>query len=156
MSEKLPQISSIRFPLPLIVEALDGENTWQVFQPFYCVDEELGRIDTPIDEPTDFGSIPRALWGIVSPFSRYRKPFITHDTCYTYQEVNGKVITQRQADDCLLRGMKERDEEHNKICKWWQKKFGMERVTIWMALRSGGFIAWNEHARKLEKSKKAT
>lgn len=150
MSEILPQIKTERFPMPLIVEALDGDNTWKVIGPFYCEDEELGRIETPLSELTDFGSIPRYLWGIISPFSRYRKPFMTHDTCYTYQMFNGKAITQKQADDCLLRGMKERDEQHNKICRWWEKKFGLERATIFVALRAAGFSAWNQHTRELE------
>lgn len=150
MSGYLPQISSPRFPLPLIVEALDGDTEFRVSAPFYCIDEILGRIDTPMSEVTDFGSIPRQLWWAISPISRYRKPYMTHDTCYTYQQVNGAPITQRDADDCLLRGMKERDELHNKICKWYQKKFGIERGIVFSALRLAGFLAWNKHTEELE------
>lgn len=153
MSEILPQIASARFPFPLIVEALDGEDDWRFNELFSCIDEKLGKIDTPQGDTTDFGSIPRQFWGIISPISRYRKPYATHDTCYRYQTFNDKPITQKDADDCLLRGMKERDILHNKICKWYQKKFGLERATVYSFLRMLGWIAWGQHTKELAKKK---
>lgn len=140
---ELPQIASSIFPVRLCVEALDDDIHWRVCEDFYCVDDVLGRIDVPAGTITDFGSIPKIVQSLISPTNRYRKPFVIHDTNYTNQ-----VFTQKQSDDCLLRQMQERDQLHNKIAKWYQKKFGLERMTIYLALRAGGWVAWNENKRR--------
>ena len=150
MGEPLPQIASTIFPVPLRVEDCDGSDTdWIICDDFHCIDPVLGRIDVPKGTITDFGSIPRPFWGIISPVSRYRKPFVIHDRNYNLQK-----FTQKQADACLLRGMKERDAIHNKISPWYRKKFGLERSTIWFFLRVGGWKAWNDHKKaNAEKAK---
>lgn len=152
---ELIQIASKLFPVPLDVRALDDDVDWQVREDFYCVDPVLGRIDVAAGTITDFGSIPKVFQNLISPVNRYRKPFLIHDRNYTMQELNGMPLTQKQADDCLLRGMKERDEQHNAIAAhWWKKKIGLERGVIYSALRMGGWIVWAQHRRENEAKRK--
>lgn len=127
------------FPLPLIVRALDHEYDWEVVYPFYCNDPVLGRIDVPAGTVTDFGSIPRRLWSIISPVGIYREPYVIHDRLYSVQQ-----FTQKQSDDCLLRGMKEKDILH--------KRWGVQRMTIYIHLRLYGWVVWRRHKKAKEKS----
>lgn len=145
---ELIQLTSEFFPVPLIVEALDEDDEWEVKEDFYGIDPILGRIDVPKNTITDFGSIPKIMRGLISPTSRYRKPYLEHDRNYTQQELNGKPLTQKQSDDCLMRGMVERDMQHNKLVPWYKKKFGLERNTIYIGLRIGGFAVWEEHRKE--------
>ena len=146
MGENLFHIPSKLFPVPLIVEALDDDIHWEAKKLFYSDDPVLGRIEMPAGTITDFGSIPQICQAIVSPTNRYRKPYVIHDRNYKLQK-----CSQHQADDCLLRGMKDRDEAHNKVCKWWQKKIGLERSIVYSQLRLWGWISWEQHRKENEK-----
>ena len=85
---------------------------------------------------TDFGSVPKIFWNIISPWDRQcLVAFITHD--YLYFKGN---VTREEADDILY-------ELIRAYGGGWFKA-----QAIYRGVRAGGWVAWNEH-RKREREK---
>jgi hypothetical protein len=86
----------------------------------------------------DFGSVPLALQGIVSPLAA-DKAFALHDSCYEFHAWwtprGREPCTRRQADDMLRLGMRAQG------CGWWTA------AKAWLAVRIGGGGAWNDGFR---------
>lgn len=81
----------------------------------------------------DFGSVPLALQGIVSPISA-PKAFALHDSCYEFHGLWGPTgvqsITRSRADELLRIGMRA-----EKCSAWTAWK-------AWVAVRLGGGGIW--------------
>jgi hypothetical protein len=87
------------FPLPLRVEYIDGRN-WRLLETFEMVSKVLGyTVRVPFGGETDFNSIPRFFWRLVSP-TEFGEPSIIHD--YAYRT---GVLTRKQADDVFYEGL---------------------------------------------------
>lgn len=104
------------FPSPLILRAWSAEElkaaklrsqTYTLGAAFIYVSPQFGEITVPAGISTDFASIPRAVWAIISP----EDPDIlfgsvVHDYVYS---VSGclpeRILTRRQADDLLREAM---------------------------------------------------
>ena len=70
------------FPLPLVVEFLDGIR-WRVIVPFsYTSQATRHTVNVPYGFKTDFASIPRGLWNIFPPTGEYGKAAVIHDYLY--------------------------------------------------------------------------
>jgi hypothetical protein len=121
---------------------IDGR-IWQVINPD---DEELfsfilddGRSVTPPDGMlTDFASIPRGVWNVLPPCGngpdgKYGLGAVIHDLLYATGKINGKEITQQEADDVLKACC-----EAEKVAEW------MTHI-IHDALVVGGFVTWNNY-----------
>ena len=73
-----------QFTSQLIIE-LVGPNLWRTFYPF---DYHVGSypsneiIVVPSGFVTDFASIPRIFWSVLSPTDQYGKAALLHDYCY--------------------------------------------------------------------------
>lgn len=110
------------FQSPLIVEYVDGHD-WIVYEPFtYCSPRVC--IVIPKGTVTDFASIPRALWRVLSPTDRHvGKPAVVHDRLYREPSIQ---ITRAQADNELREAM-------NCVgAPWWK------RQTVYWSVRVGG------------------
>lgn len=96
----------------------------------YWMNDENGSsvISIPAGFVTDFASVPRIFWNIFPPWGRYGNGSILHDWLYTKQE-----FTRARSDRIFLDAMAALGV--NWISRW----------TIYLALRSGGWIAWNQH-----------
>ncbi len=73
-----------QFTTPLRIEYEDEKN-WKLLEPFeYHVDTYPSEkiIQVPTDFITDFASIPRIFWVILSPFGEYGKAAVIHDWLY--------------------------------------------------------------------------
>jgi hypothetical protein len=73
-----------KFTTPLIVK-LVGKNLWEVYEPFeyhvgsYPSDE---IISVPAGTITNFASVPRIFWSIISPVDTHGKAAVLHDYSY--------------------------------------------------------------------------
>ena len=123
----------------LVVSPLTDGDNWKVEEPFYYRDNKLGKITVDAGFITDFGSIPRPFWNIISPYGKAGRGFVIHDQLYTFQVVNGNKIKQKAADDCLMRMMTE------------LKVSPFVRWMIYGHLRMWGWIAWLNHKKDLIK-----
>lgn len=81
-----------QFTSPLIIELI-GPNLWRTF---YSFDYHVGSypsneiIVIPKKFVTDFASIPRVFWSILSPTDKYGQAALVHDYCYTIKYKNNR------------------------------------------------------------------
>lgn len=88
----------------------------------------------------DWASIPRPMFWLYPPAGSSGNPYgiaaLFHDWLYCHRKIGGREITRSQADDLFYEIM---------------RYVGCRRtlaVTMWLAVRTGGWIPWN--ARKPE------
>lgn len=136
------------FPVPLDVRVLDDDKHWMVLRRFYCDDPILGRIVMEKGTITDFGSIPPIAKPFINPVGIFREPFAIHDENYSKQN-----FTRKQADDCLLRGMRAKCQSFEGSL-FRKAKNRLDVAMIYSHLRLYGWYAWNQHKKRKEKDKK--
>lgn len=118
----------------------DGES-WVLDTEFdYWTDVLTPRVTfhVPVGFVTDLASIPRIFWNILPPFGKYTGAAVIHDylyqrQCYQSGEKQITALTRKQCDDVLMEAMGVLD------VGW------LTRWTIYLAVRSWGWIAWNGH-----------
>jgi hypothetical protein len=80
-----------------------GKNLWRTIEPF---EYHIGSypsdmvITVPIGFITDFASVPRFIWPIISPIDTHAKAAVIHDYCYEYAPYSRKMC-----DLIFLEGM---------------------------------------------------
>lgn len=122
------------FNTPLDLRANDDGLTFTLLTEF---DYEIGQLGSgriirvPCGFITDFASVPRIFWNILPPWGRYGKAAVLHDWNYKRQE-----FTRAFCDDIL-------DESMQALGVNW-----MTRHIIWLGVRTGGWVAWNQHKRE--------
>lgn len=115
-------------------EAPEGQIRLMLTQPLVYNSVLLDwQIVVPATFVTDLGSVPRPLWGVVSPIGRADCAFVVHD--WLYQK---GTVDRGQADGVLREAME--------VCGV-RKSL---RVTIWLGVRAGGTFPWNRY-RKAER-----
>jgi len=120
-----------QFTDPLVVE-LVGKNLWKLVSSFeYHVgkypSDEVIKVSS--DFVTNFASVPRILWWIISPIDSHAKAAAVHDYCYaTHYSKNRK-----RCDEIFVEAMKVLD-----VKKW--KIFFM-----YWSVRLFARRAWNKH-----------
>lgn len=125
-----------RFLEPLDVTTEDGI-IWTVKEP---MDYEIGnvgsgeKIEVPIGQKTDFGSVPQILWNVLPPIGLATRAFVLHDYLYTAQ-----IYTRLKSDNVLLEAMVVLGV--NPVKRWF----------IYAGVRMGGWSAWNGHKAENEK-----
>jgi hypothetical protein len=128
----------------LRLEYVDGR-TWKLINPddvdLFAFILDDGRSVVPPDGMiTDFASIPRVVWAILPPCGdgprgKWGPGSVIHDWIYKTGKINGKSITQHEADHVLRACNESLCVAHDKI------------TIIHDALVVGGFVAWNEYRR---------
>lgn len=96
------------FTTPLIVEALPGGRRWKLTEPFeYHVGEYPSEFVLRVPEgfTTDFASVPRIFWALISPYGKAGKAAVVHDYLYHLNRVGLEVVTRKQADGIFLQAM---------------------------------------------------
>jgi len=124
------------FTTPLVVEFNEGDRPFRVVEPFeYHVGEKDSGVAVvvPVGFTTDFASIPRLVWPILSPTGRYGKAAVIHDYLYVHQKVAGQPITRKRADQIFLEAM-------GVLGVSW-----LTRHVIYWAVRIGGAAAWKRN-----------
>jgi hypothetical protein len=75
-----------QFTQPFVGELI-GDNKWRVYIPF---EYHVGRypseivIYVPVGFETDFASVPRIFWSLISPVDTHGKAAVVHDYCYRH------------------------------------------------------------------------
>lgn len=110
------------------VGMLVGKNKWAVYNKFeYHVgcypSEEI--IKVPQGFVTNFASVPRIFWPLISPIDEHGKAAVIHDYCYSTG-----IYSKRRSDDIFLEAM-----EVLEVRKW-------KRFCIYWAVRLFGWFAW--------------
>jgi len=123
-----------QFTKPLIVKLI-GKNLWEVHEPFeyhvgsYPSDEV---ISVSVGLKTNFASVPRIFWWIISPVDKHAKAAVVHDYCYDIQ-----YDTKKRCDDIFAEGMEVLGVKPWKIfCMYW-------------AVRLFAWVAWWRAKRRL-------
>lgn len=127
------------FTTPLILEFVNEER-WILKKEFsYRVGGENSQmeINVPVGFITDFASIPRVLWIILTPYGIYGKAAVLHDFLYATQS-----STRKWCDQIFLEAMKVLNVSF------------LKRRTMYRAVRLFGWRSWNKHAKN--KSKQST
>jgi hypothetical protein len=92
-----------QFTSPLIVKFI-GNNKWENYKAFeyhvgmYPSDE---IIITPKGFKTNFASVPRIFWGLISPVDNHAKASILHDYCYSIG-----YVSRKHSDEIFKESMK--------------------------------------------------
>lgn len=115
------------FNRPLTVTKIDA-NLWVVEIPFrYYIGDESSFVDVPDGTLTDFASVPRIFWTVLSPDGEHTQAAVLHDYLY-----KSHIKTRKESDDIFLEAM------------------GVLKVSFWKknimywSVRIFGRIAWNE------------
>jgi hypothetical protein len=120
------------FQSPLIVQYVDGHD-WVVYEQFtYCSPTVCVHI--PKGFSTDFASIPRFLWRLLSPFDAdIGKPAVVHDYLYRTPTIQ---VTREQADNELRAAMATVTSEET---NWYRKtRNAIRREWVFKAVRTFG------------------
>jgi hypothetical protein len=114
------------FQTPLDVRYIDGRD-WMILAPFVYVSPRV-TVFIPKGFRTDFASIPRCLWRVLSPTELHiGKPAVVHDFLY---RVATMPVTRKMADEELREAMK---------CvgaPWWKREM------VYRGVRAGGAHAF--------------
>ena len=130
----------LSFKTKLVCEALPDGKYWKLHEPLIVDLGIRGNGDLliiPKGSISDFGSIPWFIpnW-VANPQGKSKRSYWMHDHLYRTQ-----LFTQLVSDALLNEGMIVDG------VNWFQ------RFTVYRGLRLGGFVAWNEYAKKLKESK---
>lgn len=123
-----------KFTRPLVVSPQPNGRTWVVWEVFtYHVGKYPSKniIKVPRKFRTDFASVPRIFWPLVSPHGKQGKAAVIHDYLYSIGYANRKV-----SDKIFLEAM-----EVLGVSKW-------KRTIMYWAVRVGGGGGWKNHARR--------
>ncbi len=94
----------MRFLDPLDVRHVDSD-TWFLLKELRCIPDAGPQITVPATTVSDFGSIPRWLWFIFSPFSAAARGYWLHDFLYQEQYFTDElspVAAKLKCDQLLL------------------------------------------------------
>jgi len=122
------------FTSKLVVTKI-GTRSWALFRDLeYHVGHEGSdnRVLVPKGFITDFASIPRPFWIIFPPDGEYTAAAVVHDFLY-----NSQSRTRKQSDEIFLEAMQV------------LKVNLFKRLIIYRAVRTFGWIPWNNHAKEL-------
>jgi hypothetical protein len=123
-----------KFTNVLVVSPYADGKTWYLRSEFSYEKGSVGSgntITAPVGFTTDFASIPRIFWAILSPWGKYGNAAVIHDWLYFDQ-----TRTKSEADNILFEAMGVLE------VPTWQK------YVIYWGVKFGGFIAWYMDSQK--------
>jgi hypothetical protein len=120
----------------LNIHPMDDGINWKVIDPFdYDIGEVGGeKIEVPSGFLTDLGSVPQIFWNLIPPIGKPLRAYVLHDWLYFRQ-----LYTRSKSDWVLFEAMGVAGVNFFK------------RWTIYLAVRSGGWVAWNKNKDKFKK-----
>ena len=99
-----------KFTTPLVVSPQSDGRSWILWEDFtYHVGEYPSNfvVWVPKGFRTDFASVPRPFWGLISPYGKQGKAAVLHDWLYHMgrTEILNPEITRKEADGIFLEAM---------------------------------------------------
>jgi len=119
-----------QFTEPFVGELI-GKNRWRVYVPFkYHIGTYPSEkvIEIPVGFTTDFASVPRAFWSIISPIDEHGKAAVVHDYCYYIG-----YDTRKNCDKLFLEALTVLDAS-----RW-------KQICMYYSVRLFSWHAWNYH-----------
>jgi hypothetical protein len=114
----------------------DGK-TWEIVSHDFIYECEDGTVITvPVGTVTDFASTPREIWACYPPWGSYGFGAVVHDFLYQTQP-----FSKDRADLIFLEAMKAHGVDE------------FTREIIFHAVSVFGWVAWDAHARDIERQK---
>jgi len=115
---------------------LIGKNKWKNLEEFeYYLEESSDEvIAVPKGFITDFASVPRIFWAIISPIDKHAKAAVVHDYCYY-----DATYSRKESDLIFKEALKVL-----KVVPW-------KVEVMYIAVRIGGWNAWRKHRRREKK-----
>lgn len=118
---------------------LIGKNKWKTIESFeYHIGTYPSNevIKVPAGFVTDFASVPRIFWSIISPVDNHGKAAVIHDYCYQYG-----IYSRKKSDLIFKEGMKVLGTSK------------LKRYLMYKAVRLFAWSTWNK-SRKQQKQGK--
>ena len=115
---------------------LIGKNFWKNLERFEYHVGHLGSeeiISVPEDFETDFASVPRIFWAVISPVDKHAKAAVIHDYCYYY--------ARKRCDEIFKEAL-----EVLEVSPW-------KVWCMYQSVRVGGYYAWWKHRRREKKER---
>ena len=118
-----------QFTTPLRAELI-GRNLWRVLEPFeYHVgslpSDDIITVETGF--VTNFASVPRVFWPILSPIDSHGKAGVVHDYAY----FKGLYQSRKRCDEIFLEGLRVLETP-----EW-------KAIAMYDAVRMFGWHRWN-------------
>lgn len=129
---------STQFTTPFRAELI-GKNLWRVLEPFEYHVGSLPSNDIIVVEAgfvTNFASVPRMFWPLISPIDYHGKAAVVHDYAY-FKNLYGD---RKKCDQLFLEGLRVL-----KTPEW-------KAIAMYDAVRMFGWHRWN-YLRKIESEK---
>lgn len=126
-----------QFTTPLIVE-LVGNNIWKLHEPFeYHVGSYPSNhiIQVPKGIITDFASVPKIFWGIISPIDKHGKAAVLHDYLYQINYMNDRKLCDEIFREAMV---------VLKVDNW-------KVVVMYQAVRVFGGSVWENYKKGMDK-----
>lgn len=147
----MPNVSQVLYE-PETVESLfglpmspfmrgDGELVFILFDDIHFTGTLIGDVTVPKGFHSDGCTVPRAFWSIIGhPIDiDYMKEAVLHDWLYYMQP-----CTRAMADNILYDEMRKSGR-----VGWFRRRL------IYRGLRLGGWVAWNNHAKRIKAEQEA-
>jgi len=118
------------FTSPLIVTPMPDGRRWKLVRSFtyHVGSKDSGRkVVVHRGFVTDFASVPRLLWWLISSWGRYGKAAVVHDYLYKYH-----VGTRREADGIFFEAMGVLN-----VRRW-------RKYPMYISVRLFGWFAWKK------------
>lgn len=121
------------FLTPLDVELVVGSDShWMITSPFSYRSDFLGRVITvPVGFITDFASIPRLPFMFMLMGDTAHEPAVIHDYLYYTGEVSRADADHVLHEAAGVAGLN-----------------SPETALLYLGVRVGGWMAWNDHKRE--------
>lgn len=116
----------------LVVRAGEKYAEWVLEKDFVYVTNDGGVIEVPAGFVTDLASIPRVFHAVIPVNGKHRKAAVVHDWLYVSQ-----IMSRAESDKVFLKAMEESG------VRW------SLRWVMYSAVRSAGWLYWNERKSKL-------
>lgn len=123
----------------LIVEDM-GDGKWRLAEPLHH-EGRMVWFTLPKGIVTDFASVPRILWSVVSPTGAHSVAAVCHDWSYA---VKPRVVYRAKGTSVSMPLSR---AQADAVFYWVMRESGVGRVrawVMWLAVRIGGRRAWNK------------
>lgn len=144
-----------------VVNQLSGRvNEWVLCEPvtYRLVDTPDSEVvNVPPEFATDFASVPRPFWAIISPWGRHGRAAIVHDFLYQLGGVTDVAAqamrrpSKREADRIFRQAMRVLDDVILGRSRFAGARIwlaGWRRWTMWAAVAAFGFGAYRRQQTK--------
>lgn len=125
---------------------------WRVTEDYYYSLSDSAMIVIPKGFKFDGASIPRIFWGLLSPTGLLLIPGLLHDYAYKFGHL---IQVGHDRIEWPYGEMQKYYEDTGRA--YWDRMFRDEAIRVngfhiinyiaWLALRAGGWLAWNKHRR---------